>query len=125
MNIFQRRKLLKQINTLDLIPIRRHHHQTEKEGIITLIVPKFEKEWMRKFFIAGRRRKNYHIKLDELGSKTWLAIDGNRTVKAICDAVQEQYDDPVEDIEDRVSKFVSMLYEQRYVTFQQLEEARK
>lgn len=80
---------------------------------------------MRKFFVSGHRRKNYHIKLDEPGSKTWLAIDGKRTVKQICEVVQEQYNESIEDVEDRVSKFISMLYEQRYVTFQQLEDARK
>ena len=125
MNIFQRRKILRNINTLDLIPIRRHHHQSEENGLITLIVPKFEKKWMQKFFVSGHRQDHHKIKLDELGSETWKAIDGVRSVNNICEYLRNQREEPIEDLEDRVSKFISMLYEQRYITFQQLEEAKK
>lgn len=125
MNIFQRRRILRNINSLDLVPIRRHHHQSEENGLITLIVPKFEKKWTRNFFISGHRRDHHKIKLDELGSETWKTIDGEKTVKEISDSIRSQHEEELDDLDNRVSQFISLLYEQRYITFQQLENARK
>ncbi|MCF8331435.1 MAG: PqqD family protein [Bacteroidales bacterium] len=119
MNIFQRRKILKNINALDLIPVRRHEHDITDENKVVLVVPKFEKNWMRKFFIAPARNDNFKIFLDHTGSKVWLKINGVKTSKDIADELLKEYPD-MEESYDRVLSFISMLYEQRYITFQQL-----
>lgn len=80
---------------------------------------------MQKFFVSGHRQDHHKIKLDELGSETWKAIDGEKTVKEISEHIQGQYEKKFDDLETRVSKFISLLYEQRYITFRQLENARK
>lgn len=121
MNIFQRRKILKQINALDLIPIRRHEHELTDENKVVLVVPKFEKNWMRRFFIAPARSNNFKIFLDDTGSKVWLKIDGVKTTKDIAYELLEDHPD-MEETQDRVLSFISLLYEQRYITFQQLLE---
>lgn len=80
---------------------------------------------MQNFFVSGHRQDHHKIKLDELGSETWKAIDGEKTVKEISESIQNQHEKSFEDLDDRVSKFISLLYEQRYITFRQLENARK
>ncbi|MGM0612695.1 MAG: PqqD family protein [Bacteroidota bacterium] len=124
MNIFQRRKILKNENGLELIPIRRHEHEMDEEGKVKLVVPKFNKKWMQKFFIAPAGKKTVNIQLDEMGSAVWLRIDGEKTVEKIAGELINNYPD-TEEAQDRVLSFISMLYEQRYITFRQLEEQKK
>lgn len=125
LNIFQRRKILKKTNTLDLVPYRRHEHEINEKGLVELIVPKFEKKWMRKFFISGWRKDYFKIKLDKLGTETWLAIDGKKNVQEICEELNRKEEKPVEEVEDRVSNFISLLYEQRYISLRQLDDYKK
>jgi len=125
LNFFERRKILQNANQLELHPVRLHDHQFTKDGNICLIVPKFRKRWMRDFFISGRRKKHFTIYLDELGTATWLEIDGEKNVKHICDRLKEKLGEEIEphhEVEDRVTKFLSQLYEQRYITFRELQQ---
>jgi len=123
LNFFQRRKILKKANVLELHPVRNHDHVFTKEGNICLIVPKFKKKWLRDFMIAGTKKKNFSIYLDELGTATWLEIDGEKNVQEICNKLQNKFPEklsPEEEAIDRTSKFLFQLYEQRYITFNEL-----
>ncbi len=125
MNFFKRRSILKNANFLDLHPLRVHDHEEMENGTIYLKVPKFKKKWLRDFVIAPGKKKNYTIYLDELGTATWLRIDGERNVKQICDKLKDDLGEklePFEEVEDRVTKFLAQLYEQRYITFNELQE---
>lgn len=125
MNFFQRRKILKNSNFLDLHPIRVHEHERLDDGKIYLKVPKFSKKWLRDFAIAANKKKHYTIYLDELGTATWLEIDGKKNVKQICDNLVEKLGEkikPYNEVEERVAKFLAQLYEQRYITFQELQK---
>jgi len=65
----------------------------------------------------------YRIKLDDLGSLTWENITGDKTVAEITTLVQQQLGEKsgsVDEAEDRVEKFMSILYDWRYVTFRQI-----
>ncbi|MFW6100976.1 MAG: PqqD family protein [Bacteroidota bacterium] len=109
---------------MELHPVRLHEHQFTKDGNVCLIVPKFKKRWMRDILIPPRRKEHFTIYLDELGSVTWLEIDGEKNVRQICDKLKEKLGDkikPHHEVEDRVTKFLSQLYEQRYITFRELE----
>lgn len=80
---------------------------------------------MRDFFINGRRKKHFTIYLDDLGSATWLEIDGQRNVEQICQRLKEKLGEkvkPFNEVEDRVTKYLSQLYEQRYITFRELQQ---
>ena len=79
---------------------------------------------MRNVFVPPRRKEHFTIYLDEIGSATWLEIDGEKNVQQICDKLKEKLGDkikPHHEVEDRVNKFLSQLYEQRYITFKELE----
>lgn len=125
MNFFQRRKILKNANFLELHPVREHEHEEMGDGKIYLKVPKFSKKWLRDFAIPANKKKYYTIYLDEIGTATWLEIDGEKNVKQICDKLVEKMGEKVEpynEVEERVAKFLAQLYEQRYITFRELQK---
>jgi len=101
-----------------------HEHEIMDNGNVCLKVPKFRKKWMRDFFIAGTRKKQFDIYLDELGTAAWLEIDGEKNVDQICNSLiynKVNRVQPFEEVEQRVAKFLSQLYEQRYITFRELQ----
>ena len=120
MNIFKRRKILKDTNAPDLIPLRIVGH-TEEEGRVVILAPKFESKLIQKLFpVTGKMF--FRIKLDENGTKAWNAIDGNSSVAQIATTLSSS-DTPegkVWDEEERLLKFISLLYEQEYIIFKQL-----
>lgn len=124
MNFFERRKILKSTNAYELIPIRRCEHQLEEDGKVTVLVPKFRNQKVSKFMLA-RRSKFISIHLDETGSFVWLAIDGIQSIYNISQSLQQQFGETFEQAGQRVNKFMSRLYEERYITFKQLEDAAK
>jgi hypothetical protein len=124
LNFFQRRKVLKNANFLDLHPVRVHDHEMMESGNVYIKVPKFRKKWLRDFVIAANKKKHYTIYLDELGTNTWLEIDGEKNVKQICEDLKDKLGDkikPFDEVEKRVTKFLAQLYEQRYITFRELQ----
>ena len=120
LNFFQRRKILKNIDFLELIPVRMHEHTIDDEGKVSLIVPKFKNKKLAKFCIPAAKSEIFSIKLDKLGTAAWLQIDGNKNVKDICEDLQKEMDKEIEPVEERVGKFLSVLYDQRYITFKEL-----
>ena len=75
-------------NFLDMIPVRNVKEFTREGEKITLFIPKFKSEWMRKWFIPANRSKHFSIHLDEMGSKVWNLIDGETNTGEICNQVQ-------------------------------------
>jgi hypothetical protein len=123
MNYFQRRRTLKSISASDLIPIRVHGHDIVN-GKVVILAPKFNNQWIHNLF-PRTKQLFYHIKLDELGSKTWENITGDKTVAEIATAVQIQMGEKgqsFDEAESRVNKFMTLLYDWRYITFRQIIE---
>lgn len=123
MNFFLRRKLLKNTNALDLIPIRVCEHQKEENEKITILVPKFRNDKVGNFFL-GRRKRFIYIHLDETGSFVWIQSDGIRDIRKISENLKEHFGESLVQAEQRVNKFMSRLYQERYITFRQLEDAK-
>ena len=119
MDFFQRRKILKSTNALDLIPIRKCEHQLGEDGKVTILVPKFKNPKVSKFML-GRKSPFIYMHLDDIGSFTWLQIDGVKSISDISAALKEHFGESMAQAEQRVNKFMSRLYQERYVTFKQL-----
>ncbi len=121
MNFFQRRKILKKISAPELIPMRLKGHEIN-EGKVVILYPKFESKIYHAF--SPRLEKLFfRIKLDDLGSDTWEAIDGERNVRDICQHIREKsgYGSPdIEDLDERLSKYMTMLYERKFISFRQI-----
>jgi hypothetical protein len=118
MNFFRRRKILKSLNFLEAIPVRVCDHKEEEDGKVSIVVPKFRNPKFNEWFL-GKRPKNFIVKLDKTGSAVWSLIDGNRMVGEICEELEKQN---IEEAVVRVTKFMTLLYEQRYITFRELQE---
>jgi hypothetical protein len=124
MNFFQRRRIFRKANFLDLRPVRVLSHELRDDGGITLLMPRFKNRVNSALFQPNSKEKVIYIKLDRFGSHTWLLIDGFSKVSEICYRLNEQFPDelqPVDETEVRVTKFLSMLYQQRYITFREIE----
>ena len=122
MNFFKRRRFLKNANLLELTPVRIHQYETSEEGKIILLVPKFKNQEVGRFML-GHRATHFRIKLDAIGSEVWQLIDGNSTVGEILDrlmaiSLNEWWKQP--ELDERLSKFMSQLYDNRYISFKEL-----
>ncbi|HEX2935882.1 MAG TPA: PqqD family protein [Bacteroidales bacterium] len=110
-------------NYLDMVPIHKVEEYVEEEGKITLLIPKFRKEWMRRWFIPARRSKHFRIHLDELGTEVWRHIDGKTDVHSICQRVSEYLQRSQKQeahLEERVTVFLNQLYKNRFIVFQKM-----
>jgi hypothetical protein len=121
MNFFKRRKILKKLNYLEVTPIRKCDFNTNEEGVVTLIVPKFKNEKFNTWFLNHRKRF-FRISLDEVGSVVWQQIDGVSKVYEICNKAQAELGEKVQPVDQRVTKFLTMLYDARYITFKEIED---
>lgn len=121
MNYLQRRKILRKVSALDLIPVCYRGYDVEEERVVVLI-PKFKSTFYHRIF-PMTQKLFYRIKLDELGSAVWQTIDGKKNVRTIAREISENSQIPADklaDMEDRVNKFMTMLYERRFISFQQI-----
>ena len=88
-------------------------------------MPRFKSRVNAALFQPPSKGKFIFIKLDRFGGHTWVNIDGNATVAQICEKLKEQFPEeliPVEETEERVTKFLSLLYQQRYITFIEIQD---
>lgn len=121
MNFLERRKILRSISAPDLIPIRLHSNEVE-EGKVVVLIPKFASK-IYHLFSPRLEKLFFRIKLDDLGSATWNAIDDKRNVKEIGDFILSgQYEPAIDldDIDNRLAKYITLLYEKRLISFRQL-----
>ena len=125
MNFLQRRRILKKANFLDLTPIRALGHELRDDGGITLLMPRFKSRVNAALFQPNSKGRYIFIKLDRFGGHTWMLIDGNAHVAQICSQLKEQFPEelqPVEETEIRVTNFLSLLYQERYITFREIQD---
>ena len=120
MNFFQRRTKLKNINYLDLTPIRLAQEEVANNSVI-ILMPKFTSSFARKYIIPKLKSPNVKLKLDKLAIATWLLIDGKKTVTEIADKLFQKFGNQIQPVEQRLTTFLTLLYEQRLITFAEVQ----
>ena len=123
MNFFQRRKILKKVNYLDLIPVRLMEHEMLESGKIDILLPRFKSPYWKSMFYSPRKGEHIRIHLDQAGTAIWLLIDGQTPVREISEKLQLALPDklqPAEETDKRVTQFLSLLYQQDYLTFREI-----
>jgi hypothetical protein len=128
MNFFQRRRIFKKINFLDLTPVQSIGHEVRDDGGINLLMPRFKNKINSALFQPNSKEKFIYIKLDRFGGHTWLLIDGRSNVSEICAKLNEQFPEelqPAEETGTRVTNFLSMLYDQRYISFLEIQDKKE
>ncbi len=124
-SFLKRRSILKHTSALDLVPIRLLNHEEREEGKLNILLPRFRRSWLANFLASLNKEQLIRIKLDEFGSSAWLLIDGTKPVQTICDELEQKYPeklDPLSETAERVNTFMSVLYQQRFISFQQLQK---
>ena len=117
---FERRKILKQANFLDLHPIAQHGHELEEEGTVRVLIPRFKGNILSKLMQSSKRSPFIKLSLDELGSATWLLMDGNNDVRTMCRILREQKGEKIEPAQERVTRFLSQLFQQNLIIFREI-----
>ncbi len=120
MNFFQRRNILKKANYLELTPVKTVTEEIDDLKNVTLLIPKVTSRLGKKYFEPMLKSKNIKLKLDELGSAAWLAIDGNKKVSNIASELFQSFGEKIKPVEERLTKYLTVLYEQRLITFQEI-----
>ena len=64
MNYFQRRRIFKQANFLDLRPVRVLGHEVREDGGITMLMPRFKNKVNSALFQPNSKGKFITIRLD-------------------------------------------------------------
>lgn len=119
LGFFDRRKVLKSISMLDLTPFTKVGHEIAEDGTVTLLYPKFKNPKMN-FFLPTSKSPYIRLNLDEIGSESWLLIDGKRNVEEIAAKLSEKFGEKVDPPTERLGKFLSQLYNNKYISFKEL-----
>ena len=88
--------------------------------MVTILAPKFTNKWLAKLLYKSKEENQIPIYLDEMGTSVWLAINGIDDTKTICDELLRS--NRIEQVHERVVKFLSGLYFNKHITFKQIEK---
>jgi len=116
----ERKKILKNANTLELTPIKMYSDEKNEEELITVIVPKFKNKFAVKFISPKLKSDHFKIKLDKFGSAVWEDINGKTKVDKIIKNVKNKFGDDLTNEEERITKFIFQLYTQGFISFKEL-----
>ena len=105
------------VNLLDLIPIKILKNEQSEDGNVTVLKPKFKNKFMAKYVVPKLKSPCYKVKLDEFGSYVWRLIDGKLTVEEIGKKMQENYQDAVEPVYERLSIFIQSMQRYRFIEY--------
>jgi hypothetical protein len=122
MNFFERRRFLKKANLLDLTPVRLHEYEEDETGKVVILVKKFKNARFSHFAI-GRHSPVIRIRLDEIGSEVWKAMDGVSSVATLLDRLNTLWNEIPEKtsgLEKRLAGFLSIMYDNRYISFREI-----
>ncbi len=119
-SFFKRRKILKLANTLELHPVKCYPEIIDSEGFVSVIVPKVKNETLRNFFTKIIKNMFIKVKLDKYGSEVWKRIDGEKNLDLIIKEINNHLSDELVDAENRIIKFIFILYQQNFITFKEI-----
>lgn len=116
----ERKKILKSVNTLDLTPIKLYSEEKNSDNLVTVIVPKFKNKIAVKYISPKLKSDHFKVKLDKFGSAVWIRMNGKDKVEKIVAELKKNFGEELREAEERVSKFISQLYTQGFISFKEL-----
>ncbi|MDH7604457.1 MAG: PqqD family protein [Melioribacter sp.] len=111
---------MKSANYLELTPVHLMKYESDENNFVTIHIPKFNSSFSFKYIMPRLKNPFIKLKLDELGSAAWLEIDGKKKVLEIADRLTQKFGSKVQPVEERLTKFLTQLYEQRLITFEEI-----
>lgn len=121
MKLFGKKKI-NELNLLELTPFRKHEHRFRDDGSVEILIPRFKNKKFEKLFLPKKRSPFFILHLDEIGSETWLNIDGKNNVQNICNILIDKFGDKVKPAEERAGKFISTLHQHGYLDFKEFQK---
>jgi hypothetical protein len=121
----RRRDKSRQISYLDKVPSRAIEHEEGDDGRLTLLRPKFTRGPLAWWLQPRMKYKYFRVHLDDIGTATWRAIDGERNVGQIADLLYEEFGERIEPRYDRMSRFIDTLARSAMVTIERPAAAEK
>ncbi|UCF04149.1 MAG: PqqD family protein [bacterium] len=120
------KKKAREVNLLDLIPLRTAEFEVDDDtNLVTILTPRVKNRLLKKLLEPRLKNPMLKIKLDEIGSAVWLQIDGKRNVKEIGMLLRERFKEKIEPCFDRLGLFFQQLEHQRFISYLNLEACRK
>lgn len=116
----ERKKILQSANTLELTPIKLYTDELSDENLVTVIVPKFKNKIAVKYISPKLKSDHFKVKLDKFGSAVWSRVNGRNKVGKIVAELKNIFGDELQQAEERVSRFISQLYTQGFITFKEI-----
>jgi len=107
----------KELNLLELVPIRNIQWKTDDQGKVILLKPKFKNRFLAKHLLPRMKHPYYKVKLDEMGSFFWKNCDGKNNIKEIARLHKEKFGEKADPVLDRISLFVKSLDKNDFITF--------
>ena len=123
LGFWKRRKILKSVNALDLVPLPLVRHELTSEGFVKLIIPRFKNKILIQLFTGNRLSPEFKISLDETGSQVWMLIDGEKSAGEIAVELLKIFENKglkLDSPEERVVAFISRIYQEDYISFSQV-----
>ena len=98
----------------EMIPVRLSDWR-EDEGIVTLLVPRFGRGRFGAWIDRSFHLRPYRVKLDAVGSFIWKKCDGECHVVEIGAALEREFGDRVQPMQDRLVLFLRKLTRGRFL----------
>jgi len=107
----------KELNLLDLFPVRIVDWEREQDGTVCLKKPKVRNHLLKSIIKRLGKSLHYQIHLDDFGSFVWERCDGNQRVEQIAESLRQKFGDKVEPVYERLAAFVKMMAYQKVITY--------
>jgi hypothetical protein len=91
--------------------------ERRETNLVTLVIPKFRNRWVVRWFVPMLAKPNVRVNLDRFGSYFWEHCDGVTSVGDIGEEMAREFNEPLESMYDRLSRFALMLERDHFINF--------
>jgi len=122
--MFKRRKQreLESINLLALKPVRLAEWDEKGDHVVVVrprpVGPMPRVLFDRFFYLLAAQR----LRLDQMGSASWLLLDGERSVAQVAELLRERFGEEVEPVEERLGHLVRVFRREGLVAYPEWDE---
>ena len=110
-------KTNKNVNLLDLIPVKNVEWEKKEDGTVSLRLPKTRSRLFKAIIEKFGKKSHFQVHLDEFGSFVWERCDGTHHVYQIGNSLKSKFGETVEPVYDRLGAFVRILASQKCITY--------
>ncbi|MBM4060699.1 MAG: PqqD family protein [Planctomycetes bacterium] len=102
-------------NLYELRPVQALGFETGADGLVSVLVPRFENRLLVKLLVPLLRRPTFRVRLDALGSFVWSQCDGRATVTEIAARACAEFGGDAGAMLERTGSFLAKLVRERAV----------